>query len=537
MLDPGLRPKGIATRLTSLLSNFGLSEFWNFIARHRVSVTDLSLLAAVMLVLAYVAFEIDIFVTSGTATPADKTIDLNETLLLGGVFAIGLLIFATQRYVALKREIVRRIAAERQARELAYQDPLTGLANRRQFEEALSVAAASPPPGGASHAVILVDLNGFKYVNDTHGHGIGDEVLLIVAQRLLRAVRQGELVARLGGDEFAVLAPHLLGPEAAANIALRIIQGFAEPIKTGNIRHDLGAAIGISLLPDDAQSVDEAIRMADVALYRAKAERRSTFRFFEADMDRMVRERDQMERQLKQAIDQELIVPCYRPSFDLRTGKVVSFEAVPNWVTPDGTAIPPERYLPIAEETGLIFPLTRHILEKACAAALHWPSQIMLSIDVVPIQLKDPDFAGGVLDVVLAAGLAPRRLEIEIAESTIVRDLDAAKASLAPLRAAGVSIALDNFGTGYSNLYHLRELKLDKVKIDRRLTDHLGDDGARKMVQALAGLGQGLGLTVCAEGAPGAIDSHSLLKAGVQQGQSVADLISGDQAQRLANAA
>ncbi|WP_210270205.1 EAL domain-containing protein [Aureimonas sp. ME7] len=504
--------------------------------RWRAALRDLGILAASLAVLTYIAFEVDIFMTEGHETAAQEVVELDEVLLLGGVLALGLLVISLRRYFEQKREMTRRIAAERLARELAYQDPLTGLPNRRQFEEALRTAASSPPPAGASHALLILDLNGFKQVNDTHGHSVGDELLVIVAQRLLRAMREGDLVARLGGDEFVVLAPHLMGPEAASSIALRIIESLSEPIRTGRIAHPIGTGIGIALLPGDAQNAAEAIRKADVALYRAKAERRSAFRFFEEDMDRIVRERERMERALKRALAETRIQPRFRPAFDLASGAVVGFEAVPAWEGEDGGAVPPERFLPIAEETGLIHELARGILASACAAAMEWPDSVLLTVAVLPSQLKDRALAAGILDILGQAGLSPNRLEIEIAESTIVYDLDAARTALGPLRAAGVGIALGNFGTGYSNLHHMQEFRIDKVKIDRRFTESLGDADAGRMVRALAGLGHGLGLTVSADGFAGSAAHAELLESGIEQGQSAHELVSQAEARALVGA-
>lgn len=498
---------------------------------------DLGVLFLGMLVLMYVAFAVDIFVTEGAITRVQEAIELDEALLLGAILALGLLVFAVRRYYDQKREVARRLAAERKTRELAYQDPLTGLANRRQFEEALRTAAASPPKAGSAHAVLLLDLNGFKQINDSYGHAIGDEVLVLTAQRLLGAVRTGDLVARLGGDEFVILAEHLLGPEAATSVALRIIQALAEPIIVDGVGHQVGTGIGISLLPADATTAEEALRQADVALYRAKAERRSAFRFFEEDMDRLIREREEIERSLKQAIEADLIAPRFRPSFDLKTGAVVGFEAVPNWTTKEGVEIPPERFLPIAEETGLVHTIARRVLERACAAANRWPKAVTLSIDILPGQLKDRELGHGMLDVVRNASLDIHRLEIEIAESMIVRDLDAAKTALAPLREAGASIALDNFGTGYSNLYHMQEFRIDKVKIDRRLVENMGEEETGRIVRALAGLGHGLGLTVSADGISGPLAGSTLLKDGIQEGQRSGSLVSTEETVRFFEAA
>jgi diguanylate cyclase (GGDEF)-like protein len=485
------------------------------------------MLLAVMLVLTFFAFEADIFFTEGGISERQAVIELDETLLLGGVLALGLLAFGARRYLDQKREIKRRTLAEQEARRLAYQDPLTGLANRRQFEEALSEAAASPPGAGKTHAVLMLDLNGFKQVNDVYGHGVGDEVLTIVGQRLARAAREGDLVARLGGDEFTILARHLIGPEAAASIALRIIQALAAPIVTGSTNHTIGAGIGVSLLPADASNKQEAIRTADVALYRAKAERRSAFRFFERDMDRLVHERAQLERDLRSALADERIGTQFRASTGLRSGLITGYEAIPSW---QDSAVPPERFLAVAEDAGLIHEVARLVLERACVAALAWPETVGLSIDIFPGQLKDRALWKTMLDTLGRIGLDPRRLTVEITEAMIVHDLEAAKEALGPLRDAGVSIALDNFGTGYSSLYHMQAFQLDKVKIDRSFIENMGNEQAAKVVRALAGLGHGLGLAVSADNLGGAGGEALLLESGIEEAQSSSRLVSAEEA-------
>lgn len=484
------------------------------------------MLAAVIAVLTYIAFEIDIFATAPGAPADERRIDLDEALLIGGVLALGLLIFAMRRYFDQKREMARRIAAEARTRELAYQDPLTGLANRRQFEEALRSALAQPPAAGLSHAVLLLDLNGFKQINDTYGHAVGDEVLIHVAGRLLRAVREGDLVARLGGDEFIILAQHLLGSEAAANIALRIIHVLSEPIGTGRGRHQIDTGIGIALLPGDAQSAGEAMRKADVALYRAKAEKRSAYCFFEEEMDRQMRERAQMEDELRRALELDRVRPRFRPSIDLKSGAVTGFEAVPSLIRENGEVVPPERFLPIAEETGLIPAIAIRILELGCSAARRWPENVSLAIDVLPAQLRDRALGEGILKTLAKAGIAPARVELDVAESLIVKDLEAAKTALEPLREAGLRIVLDNFGTGYSNLHHIREFGFDKVKIDRRFVANMNEKDAARVVRALAGLVHGLGLAVSADGVAAATAHPLLIASGIHEAQISASLVS-----------
>ena len=344
--------------------------------------------------------------------------------------------------------------------------------------------------------------------------------MIIVAQRLMAAVRQGDLVARFGGDEFAILSLHLSGAEAATNIARRVLQGLEIPVKTGKATHRIGAGIGIAMLPGDADTVSEAFRKADVALYRAKAERRSAMRFFEPEMDRHVHERAQMEDEIRAAIAAGRILPCYQPSVNLRTRKVSSFEAVPRWMHDTLGEIPPDRFIPIAEDVGLIHELAERILRAACAAAVQWPADVSLSVDIYPSQLKDQELKPRMLRILEEAGMSPARLEVEITESALVRDLEAAQTVLSGLRAVGVRIALDNFGTGYSSLYHLRNFKLDKIKIDRSFVASMSTQReSAEIVSALVGLGQGLGLTVTAEGVEGADQQASLLGTGCEEGQ------------------
>jgi len=492
----------------------------NFVIRHRRSFKDLSVIVALLLVATFLVFEIDVFENEDRMTVKEQTIELDEALLLGGLLAVGLFVFAVRRYVEQKRETARRMAAEEQVRELAFQDGLTGLPNRRQFDDALKVALASPPRSGASHAVFLLDLNGFKQVNDVHGHGTGDELLIVVAQRLMSAIRDGDLVARFGGDEFAILARHVSGAEAATSVALRVIQALDMPITTGSLKHSVNVGIGIALAPTDGCDAEEVLRKADVALYRAKAERRSALRFFEQQMDHRVRERESMEQDLRAALTAGRVSTVYQPTVDLETRRVVGFEAIPQWIHGTLGEVPVARFTSIAEETGLIHELAERVLRDACATAARWPEYVTLAVDLYPVQLRDPQFKDRVLAILAASGLAAHRLEIEITESALVQDLGAAQDVLGALRSAGVRIVLDNFGTGYSSLYHLRNFKLDKIKIDRSFVETMASKHESAAIDsALVGLGSGLGLTVAAEGIDQTQQRASLLGSGCAQGQ------------------
>lgn len=490
------------------------------IRRHKSQSRDLGIIVLGLLLAAFVCYEVDVFAHQGTLSSHQKGIDLDESLLLGVLLAVSMFVYSVRRLREQRRELGRRVTAERKARELALQDPLTGLANRRQFDEALAAAVLAPPAAGAAHAVFLLDLNRFKRINDVHGHGAGDQVLIAVAQRLRGAIRGGHLVARLGGDEFVVLARHLAGAESATSIAARLTQVFDRPVSIAGVNHAVGAAIGISLLPVNARTGGEALRMADVALYRAKAERRTVARFFDPDMDKHVCERDELESELRAALAAGTLSVRFRPSFDLRTRKVVGFDAIPYWSHAVLGPVSPERFIPIAEDTGLIHDLVEYTLAEACVAAATWPAEITVGVAMFPSQLGIEDSKDRIVAVLHRGGLSPSRLEIQIPESALVQDLPAAQRTLGELRALGVRIALDNFGTGYSSLYHLRNVKLDKIKIDRRFVDHLGSEfDATMVISALVGLGHGLGLTIAADG----IDNHgqqrSLLRAGCELGQ------------------
>jgi diguanylate cyclase (GGDEF)-like protein len=473
-----------------------------------------------MAVATLIAFEIDIFPNPEGMPSRDNVIELDEALALASLLCLGLLLLSWRLLLSQRREVARRIKAEREARALALHDVLTGLPNRRLFDQDLKAAIAAPPRSGGAHAVFLLDLNDFKRVNDIYGHGAGDEVLIEVSMRLMRAIREGDLVSRFGGDEFAILARQLTGAEDATSIALRVIKELEEPISVGSVQHRIGVGIGIALVPQDGQDAAEALRKADIALYRAKAESGSAVHFYEARMDRQIHERDFVERELRDAVRRNQIEPYYQPIMDLRTKQVVGFEALARWRHPSLGDVPPERFIPIAESTGLINELSDYLLRQSVSAAGEWPDPVMLSFNISPLQLKDRTLGLRILSILAEAGFPPRRLEIELTEAALVRDLDEAQEILGGLRAAGVRIALDDFGTGYSSLYHLRNFKLDKIKIDRSFVENMEHEPeAAALVRALLGLGLGLGLTVTAEGVEETAQATALLGEGCQQAQ------------------
>jgi len=489
-----------------------LSKAVRMAIRNRIEIQSAAYLLAVMASALFVVWEFDVFHTASHASEHVKSIELDELLAVAALMAGGIVVFFGY-LLRSRRENRQRLAAEHEARRLAMEDPLTGLPNRRQFEDALRTALGAPPRAGGSHGVLLLDLNGFKKVNDVHGHPTGDEVLIGVGNRLKTAVRENDLVARLGGDEFAVLAPHLVGPDAAASIALRIVDSLKEPISAHGGRHQIGTAIGISLIPQDGHDQAEVLRKADIALYRAKDQGGAALRFFEEHMDEAIRERDYLERELRQAVAEEAIVPFYQPLVDLGSGEIIGFEALARWSHPTLGAIEPSRFIPIAEDCGLIAELTDQMLRRSCLGALDWPPQVRLSVNVSPVLLRDPGFGLRLMSILGQTGLAPTRLEVEITESALVQDMEAAQFTLGALRDAGIRIALDDFGTGYSSLYHLRNFKLDAIKIDRSFVEAMSrDPDSAAIVKALIGLGAGLSLSVTAEGVESA-QQQSLLAA------------------------
>ncbi len=376
------------------------------------------------------------------------------------------------------------------------------------------------PGAGAVHAVFMLDLNGFKRINDMYGHPAGDEALVQTAIQLRKAMRDADMVARLGGDEFAVLALHLSGAEAATSLALRIIDALKAPVPAGGAEHVVGAGVGIALAPVDGTDADTLLRKADVALYRAKAEGVSALRFFEAEMDRHIRERDRLERDLRTAIGTDALTVLHAPRVDLQSGTIASFEAAPRWIHPELGELDAVRLFPIAENSGLTRLVLEDLLRRACRDALEWDDRVTLSFAMPSSLLRDSALGTRVLTILGEAGLAPGRLELEIPESVLVAELEAAQRALGAIHAAGGRLALSNFGTGYSSLYHLRNFKLDTIKIDRSFVQAMTESPeSAAIVRALVGLGSGLGLTVAAEGVLDATQQSILASEGCQQAQ------------------
>jgi diguanylate cyclase (GGDEF)-like protein len=445
--------------------------------------------------------------------------ELDDIIFVVFVMSVAMMIYAFRRYRDLSREIKSRIGAELEARKLARHDPLTGLPNRRFFEERLEeyLGAAS-----ATHqaAVLMLDLDGFKSVNDTHGHAVGDKALCEFAGRVSAIVRADAFLARVGGDEFTIIMPRIDSLDDPTNLARRIAAAVAEPFIVENVTVEFGVGIGIAIAPNDGVHADDLVRRADRALYRAKAAGRSSVRFFEPEMDAHVERRIQIERDLRNAIASSSIVPYYQPLVSLEANGIIGFEALARWENGDSGFVPPDVFIPIAEETGLINGLSDQLFRQACLDAKAWPATFVLAFNVSPVQLRDPTLGLRLLTILGQTGFNPHRLEIEITESALVENIGVAQTVIDELRQAGVRIALDDFGTGYATLSQLLSFHLDKIKIDRRFVSRLDtSEDSQVIVRAILGLAKGFGLTTTAEGVEDAGQLAYLKANGCAEGQ------------------
>ena len=446
--------------------------------------------------------------------------EMDDLIFVFFMLSAALMIYGFRRYQDLSREIKARTAAELEARNLARHDPLTGLPNRRFFEEKLEECLRDAI---AVHqvAVLMLDLDGFKTVNDTYGHAAGDKALSEFARRVSRVLRPGTFLARIGGDEFAIIKSKIDSLDDPTNLARRIAAVVAELFVIDGVTAEFGVGIGIALAPNDGSDPEELVRRADRALYRAKAAGRSSVCFFETEMDARVERRIQIERELRNAITADAIVPYYQPLVSLDGGnRIVGFEVLARWKSENLEYIGPDVFIPIAEEIGLMSPLSWQLLRRACLDAKAWPSTFTLAFNVSPVQLRDPAVGLRILSILAETGFSPRRLEIEITETALVENIAVAQAVIDELRAAGIRIALDDFGTGYSTLSQLLSFRLDKIKIDRSFVARLNENNdGQVIVRAILGLAKGFGLTTTAEGIEDAVQLAYLKANGCTEGQ------------------
>jgi diguanylate cyclase (GGDEF)-like protein len=467
---------------------------------------------------------------------------LDEIFAGAIVSTVGLFLFGLTRSRATVRELQGRVAAEERAKEMAMHDALTGLPNRRHLETALKTFLAKADET-APLAVVAVDLDRFKPVNDLYGHAVGDELLVRIADMLRHEAGADGFVARLGGDEFIMVLPHQSAEHLMGRLSL-LVAAFETPFSLSNHDVSVGATLGVAMAPSDGRDAETLMRRADVALYRAKDEGRGRFAFFEAGMDERVHERAALENDLRVAIRSNQIEPHFQPLVDLKSGHASGYEILARWRHPERGMVAPDQFILIAEETGLIGELTLAILQRACSEALAWPGAPRISLNISPMQIKDAALPQKLLKVLASCGFPAGRLEIEITEDALITDFEAARAILVSLRNRGVHIALDDFGTGYSSLRHLRELPFDVLKIDRSFVQSMSEsEDARTLIKTIVALAKNLGLGVTAEGIETAADADALRALGCELGQGylfgrpVGGAIVSEELQREAEAA
>jgi diguanylate cyclase (GGDEF)-like protein len=423
-------------------------------------------------------------------------------------------------WVATYEDISERRRAEARIRFMAHHDALTSLPNRLLFHERMKAALEEERRSGTSLAVLCLDLDYFKGVNDTLGHSAGDALLEAVAQRLLGCIRESDLVARLGGDEFAILHFSDHQPEDAEALAKRIVETLRQPYEIDGQPAIVSVSIGIAVADEDETSAELLLKCADMALYRAKADGRSTYRFFETEMDAEVQARRAIELDLREALARSQLEVFYQPLFELEHGRVSGFEALLRWRHPQRGMISPATFIPIAEDLRLIGPIGEWVLRRACADAASWPDHVAIAVNLSPMQFRGPDLVQTVQRALSQSGLPARRLEIEITESALLQQNDKVLATLHRLRDLGVRIALDDFGTGYSSLSYLRSFPFDKIKIDQSFVREIGSrPDCLAIVTSVASLARRLGMTTTAEGVETAEQVAELRSAGCTEVQ------------------
>ncbi len=448
--------------------------------------------------------------------------NMTDTALTVVSFATSLLIvmgFSVPALVASRR-IRERWKAEDQIRFLALHDSLTGLPNRVQLRQTLDRAAGRSRRHETYMAVLCLDLDRFKDINDTLGHPTGDLLLQEVSARLRSNVREVDLVGRLGGDEFAIVAEQLDTPEDVLPLARRVSAALSETYRLDGHEVISSASIGIAIGPHDGTTGDELLKNADLALYRAKQDGRNAFRFFEPSMDAALQKRRRLENELRVAVRKGELRVEYQPQFDLQTGALTGYEALARWRHPVDGDIPPSVFLPLAEETGLIAPIGEWILRTACHYATTWDDGAKLAVNLSPAQFKVQNVVAMVKRVLEETGLDPARLELEITEKLLLQNTESVIAMLEALDRLGVSIAMDDFGTGYSSLSYLTRFPLKKIKIDKSFVESLGDSAeASAIVNSIVGLGKSLHVTITAEGVENASQAEILRQWGCNQVQ------------------
>jgi len=433
-----------------------------------------------------------------TNLPGSQMLNRINPFLALAAFMIAAVVIAV---IAFTRQMTRRLArSEAKAVHAARHDALSGLPNRATFHALLCDTLEESAGNGTNTAVVYIDLDHFKDINDTLGHSAGDMVIVAVAQRLKRVIPDSGIVARISGDEFAMVLKNSEDDEWLEYILDQVQDEIGRPIMIGRRELFASLSIGVAVAPRDGGEPDELLRKADIALYDAKANGRNRRTFFEPNMEHHVQSKDRLSRELRLALENDELDLAYQPQSDTDAKRIVSVEALARWTKADGTVVAPSQFIPVAEETGLINDLGIWVLNKACAKAHDWPG-VVVSVNVSPNQFKHPRFVEKVMAILAANNLPPQRLEIEVTESVFAGRNDSVLKALRRLKNLGVKVALDDFGSGYSSLSYLRRFPFDTLKIDRDfLSDMDGNPEAEAILVSIIQLGKALGMTIVAEG-------------------------------------
>ncbi|GEP05345.1 putative bifunctional diguanylate cyclase/phosphodiesterase [Methylobacterium oxalidis] len=408
-------------------------------------------------------------------------------------------------------DVSARRAAEARAEELARLDPLTELPNRLLLREHLDEALARLRRAGEGCALLLLDLDRFKPVNDTLGHPVGDALLVKVAERLRSAVRASDTVARIGGDEFVILQTKVENPAETQALARRIVDLIGRTYMVDGHLLTIGASVGVALAPADGKDADRLLKNADLALYRAKLDGRGLFRFFEPEMDARMQARRQLELDMRQALARREFQLHYQPQLNLETDQLTGCEALIRWRHPERGMVSPAEFIPLAEEIGLIVPIGEWVMRQACRDAAGWPAPLTVAVNVSPAQFKSDRLVEMIVSALATSGLPAARLEVEITEGVLLQESGRTLQTLHRLRDLGVRVSMDDFGTGYSSLSYLRSFPFDKIKIDRSfVSDLVSKPDGEAIIRAIAGLGKSLGMTTVAEGVETAEQMHRI---------------------------
>ncbi len=434
---------------------------------------------------------------------------------------IALIIFCWRRYAELVREVGERRRAEESANALATIDPLTGCLNRRSMGERAAELITKARERRMAVAYMLIDLDHFKDVNDIHGHQTGDMVLIDSARRIEKALPPGALLARLGGDEFSCAFPFEASrSDTVERVASQIIEAFETPFDNQGNMMGVTPSIGITRTNENAETADGLMHRSDIAMYYSKKRGRNCYSWFDQSMENELRFRNEIESGLRRGIENGELEPHYEQQIDLSTGKLIGFEVLARWTSPTLGPISPDIFIPIAEEAGLISALSESIMRQAMGDAREWDAALTISINISPVQLRDPWLAQKILRLLVETGFPANRLEVEITETCLFENINLAQTIVGSLKNQGVKVALDDFGTGYSSLAHLRTLPFDHIKIDRSFVTSISESSeSAAIVEDITRLGDSMGLPITAEGIESSATVEHLKSLGCLKGQ------------------